>query len=137
MQESWGVGEAGFMNLVARAGYGFVAAKGKNPADEGAALAEYLRSSRPLGEVERQLLAELVMGDWRNTAGRKSVYAGSPRVVKIVEALRKLEADGWKKEAAKLQVASDFGVSRGTVENYQKMVAEREKHLAVHRDANK
>ena len=98
---------------------------------------EYLRSDRPLGEDERQLLAQLVTGHWRNRTGRQRVSAGSSRVLEIVAALRKLEADGWKKEAAKEQVASDFGVSRGTVENYEQMTVEREQLLAMLRDANK
>ena len=132
-----GVGEAGFTHLIVRAGRAFVAAKGKDPVEEGAALAEYLRSDRPLGEDERQLLAQLVTGHWRNRTGRQRVSAGSSRVLEIVAALRKLEADGWKKEAAKEQVASDFGVSRGTVENYEQMTVEREQLLAMLRDANK
>ena len=137
MQEGWGVGEAVFSNLVARAGRAFVAAKGKNPAEEGAALAEYLRSSRPLGEDERESLAQLVTGDWRNPTGRKNVTASNPRVIKVVEALRKLVVDGCQIEAAKMQVASDFRVSRGTVENYQKMVVQREEMHARYRGANK
>jgi hypothetical protein len=121
-----GVGEAYFTEMVVRAGRAFVAAKGKNPIEEGGPLAEYLRSERPLGADERQMLADLVTGDWRNRAGRKEVTPSSPRVIKIVKALRKHEADGMKKEAAKMQVASDFGVARATVENYERMTRERE-----------
>ena len=98
-----------FINLVVRAGHAFVAAKGKDPAKEGAALAEYLLSERPLGADERQLLAELVTGLWRSGAGRKEISPGNPKVVEVVAALRKLEAEGCKKEAAKMRVAADFG----------------------------
>lgn len=115
-----------FINLVVRAGHAFVAAKGKDPAKEGAALAEYLLSERPLGADERQLLAELVTGLWRSGAGRKEISPGNPKVVEVVAALRKLEAEGCKKEAAKMRVAADFGISRATVENYEQMTRGRE-----------
>lgn len=79
---------AGFTGLVSRAGRGFVAAQGKNPEIEGAALAEYLRSDKPLGRGERELLAELVQGHWRKRAGRAAINASQPEVVAVVKYLR-------------------------------------------------
>jgi len=119
--------EAGFMNSVCLAGRAFVAAKDKDPAIEGAALAEYLLSDRPLGSGERELLAELVTGIWRAPAGRSQILPGQKRVVEVVGALREAIDAGLPKEAAKIKVANDFGLSRGTVENYERMTIEREK----------
>jgi hypothetical protein len=119
--------EAGFSNLVARAGRAFVAAKGKDPEIEGALLAEYLLSDRPLGADERTLLAEMVTGCWRKPAGRGKVFPGQRQVIEVVAALREAVDAGTPKESAKLEVAKKFGVTRGTVENYERMTIEREK----------
>lgn len=118
--------DAGFMNSIVLAGRAFKAAKGKNPAIEGKDLANYLLSDRPLGLMERQLLAELILGEWRKPAGRGEVLPGQTRVVEVVKALRDKEGDGEKKEAAKLAVATEFGLSRSTVENYERMTIKRE-----------
>ena len=127
--QSAGVGgmtDVGFFHAVVRAGRAFVAAKGKDPAKEGVALAELLRAGCPLGPGERDLLADLVTGEWRDRPGRKDVRPGNQAVVDVVAELRRLEGEGCKKEAAKVQVAADFGISRATVENYEKMTNERE-----------
>jgi hypothetical protein len=56
--------------LIVKAGRSFVSAKGKDPAEEGAELAEFLRSDEPIGKEERDLLAQLVTGECRaNWAG--------------------------------------------------------------------
>ena len=48
-------------------------------------------------------------------------------MVEVVGALREAIDAGLPKEAAKIKVANDFGLSRGTVENYERMTIEREK----------
>ena len=121
--------EAGFTDKVVRAAHAFVAAKGKDPVTEGAALAKYLRSDHPLGKEERDLLAELVTGSWRSEAKRPEVLPGQKQVVEVVAALREAVDAGIPKEAAKLEVANKFSISRGTVENYESMTIEREKMI--------
>lgn len=121
--------EAGFSNLVARAGQAFVAAKGKDPEIEGALLAEYLLSDRPLGADERTLLAEMVTGCWRKPAGRGKVLPGQRQVIEVVAALRVAVDAGVPKEAAKAEVAAKFGLSVGTVENYERDTIKRERAI--------
>jgi hypothetical protein len=116
--------------LVVRAGRGFRAAEGKDPAIEGAALAEWLRSGAEIGEADRELLAQLVTGEWRRSAGGESVNAGQEVVQNVVFELRQRVEKGEKKEAAKEAVAQEYGVSRATVENYERMVKDREKAIS-------
>jgi len=123
-----------FMDMIARAGRSFVAAKGKDTSIEGAPLAEWLRSGAEIGAYERECLAELVTGEWRSPTGRKEVTAGQKVVVEVVKELRRRVSSGEKKEAAKLAVASQFGISRATVENYEKMTLERDQ---AHADGQK
>ena len=54
-----------FVKAVIAAARGFKAADKKDPSVEGRALAEYLKSDAPLGKEERELLSELVTGQWR------------------------------------------------------------------------
>jgi len=118
-----------FINLVALAGNGFVAAKNKDPFYEGQLLADYLRSNKPIGKDERELLAQLVQGDWGRKPGRRVVTPSTPIVKAVVERLRELIGEGWKKESAKAKVVEEFDVKRTTVDNYEKMVVEREKAI--------
>lgn len=119
-----------FSKAVRRAGAAFVAAKGKNPTIEGADLAELLLSGAEIGPGEREMLAELVTGQWRRGAGEagkaRELHPESKVVLEIVSSLRDKVAGGIKKEAAKSEVAASFCVSRATVENYEKMILERE-----------
>lgn len=116
-----------FLPLVVQAGRAFVAAKEMDPSEEGKALAEFLRSNNPIGAGERELLAQLVLGEWRNMAGRPEITASTPQVIKVVERLRELINQSWQKEAAKEQAAKEFKISLATVENYDRMIREREK----------
>lgn len=119
-----------FLPLVVQAGRAFVAAKGMDPSEEGKALAEFLRSNNPIGAGERELLAQLVLGEWRKMAGRPEITASTPQVIKVVERLRELINQGWQKEAAKEQAAKEFKISLATVENYDRMIREREEAVA-------
>ncbi len=127
--------EAGFSNLVARAGRAFVAAKGKDPEIEGALLAEYLLSDRPLGADERTLLAEMVTGCWRKPAGRGKVFPGQRQVIEVVAALREAVDARVPKEAAKAEVAVKFCLSVGTVENYERDTIQRERAIEEGRES--
>lgn len=129
--------EHGFTNAIALAGRAFVAAKGKDPENEGVELAKYLRADRPLSRAERELLAELVLGQWGSCAGRRPVLAGSPIVIEPVKRLRELVAKGWPKEAAKVQVADEFSISLSSVEGYEKLVKEREQKIEQAKPAHK
>lgn len=122
--------DVAFFHAIIRAGHAFVAAKGKDPEKEGAELAAYLLSDKPLGPSERAMLADLVLGQWRRRPGAQPVTAGTPDVQEVVKALRARVEAGEKKEAAKTAVAEAFGISRSAVENYERMVREREEAVA-------
>ena len=116
-----------FFHLVRKAAHAFIAAKGKNPATEGKELADYLRSDAPLGPGERDLLAEMVAGEWRRRAGGSRAALSPDKKQEAVRRLRSLVDGGMKKEAAKLQVAGEFGISRTTLEEIESESIERER----------
>lgn len=114
--------------LVARAGRAFVAAKGKDPAVEGQALAEWLRSGAEIGPDEREMLAELVTGEWRARKGRPerkgpgTVYA----MMLVADLEGRLKSYGPRRSlAAKQDTAKRFGESVRTVERYKQDADER------------
>ena len=113
---------SGITGMVARAGRAFIAAKGRIPEEDGAALAEWLMSGAPILEGDRELLAELVLGKWGRPPTRPETSASHPDVLAVVAAIR---AGGLQK-----QVAHSFGISLRTVANYLKMFEEREKAIA-------
>jgi hypothetical protein len=120
--------------LVVRAGRAFTAAKGKDPAVEGAALADWLRSGAEIGPAEREMLAELVTGEWRNRKGRpERVGPGHPYAQAIVSDLEKRLREYQPKMAlaAKQDTAKAFGESVRTVERYLEESNERKKALAT------
>ncbi len=115
--------------LVARAGRAFVAAKGKDPAIEGAPLAEFLRSDEPLGAGERELLAALVTGEWGLPKGRpQRVGPGHQDAAALVSDYRRRvsEYGPRREEAAAQDTAAKFGESTRTVRRYVQEAAERE-----------
>lgn len=119
--------------LIVRAGRAFVAAKGKDPAGEGAKLAEYLRSDAPIGAEERELLAELVTGEWRNKKGRpERVGPGHKYATAVVaEYRRRVEEYGPKREEAAAQdTAKSFDTTTRTVRRYVQEAREREAAIA-------
>ncbi len=121
-----------FRQAVMRAGRGFVKARDKKPEKEGAALAKYLNSDKPLSKAERSLLAELVTGEWRypdpvKGQNMKVKTAGNAKVKKVVCRLRELMNEGVQKTAAKYRVKEELDVSISSVENYEKIVLQREK----------
>lgn len=115
--------------LIERAGRAFVAAKGKDPMVEGAPLAEWLRSGGEIGPNERELLAQLVTGDWLKRQGRPERKGpGHPDAVAIVsDYRRRVEEYGPKgEEAAAQDTAKEFGESTRTVRRYVQEAKERE-----------
>jgi len=118
--------------LIVRAGRAFVAAKGKDPEIEGAALAEFLRSDEPIGQGERELLAQLVTGEWRMPKGRpERVGPGHPYAVAIVADYRRRRTEyGPKMETAAAQdTAKEFEVKPRTVRRYEQEARKREEAL--------
>lgn len=115
------VTEGNFLQLIVQAGRAFIAAKDMDPSEEGRDLAAFLRSDAVLGEAERELLAQLVLGEWRNRVGRPTISDCSPRVIEVVKRLRDLVSEGWPKEAAKEQVAVEWNIKRATVEHYERL----------------
>ena len=122
-----------FVAFVARAGRAFVAAKGKDPESAGTALAEYLRSGQPIGAGEREMLAQLVTGEWRNRKGRpERAGPGHPYAVALVEDYRQRCADygSGGEEAAAQDTAAQFGESRRTVRRYAEEADARDSAVA-------
>lgn len=120
-----------FFQMIIAAGHAFVAAKNGNPEEDGEPLAAFLRSEAPLGPGERELLAQLVLGDWRQRPGAKPVTASHPKVREAVSRLRELVDKGWKKEAAKVQVSKELKIGRSVVESYERKVIKREKAIEL------
>jgi hypothetical protein len=77
-----------FADAVRRAGRALTASKGQNPEEAGLALANLLRSGAELGPGEREMLAELVTGQWRRRVGPPSRAGERRRVREAVAALR-------------------------------------------------
>ncbi|MBR3370906.1 MAG: hypothetical protein IKG52_09765 [Rhodobacteraceae bacterium] len=118
--------------LVVRAGRAFIAAKGKDPAVEGAALAEWLRSGAEIGPAEREMLADLVTGEWRDRKGAKPRKSpGHSRAKEIVADLNsRLQKYGPKMgEAARQDTANAFGISVRTLSRYMKEAKELEQAI--------
>ena len=119
------VGSSQVTSLVVRAGQAFIKAKGKDPEIEGKPLADWLRSGEQIGEMERELLAQLVTGEWRKLKGRPAVKgSGHSNVQDIAKRYRTLQAEyGPRKSlAAKQDTAEEFSVSERTVERRDKEV---------------
>src|SRR6056297_321528 len=115
--------------LVARAGRAFIAAKGKDPTVEGKQLAQYLRGDEPIGPNERELLAQLVTGEWRSPKGRpERVGPGHQYAVSLVLAYRRRVSEYGPngEEAAAQDTALEFDESTRTVRRYLQETRERE-----------
>jgi hypothetical protein len=116
--------------LIVKAGRSFVSAKGKDTAEEGAELAEFLRSDEPIGKEERELLAQLVTGDWRNRKGRpERIGPGHAYAIALVSDYRRRIAENGPngEEAAAQDTAKHFGETTRTVRRYAKETRDREK----------
>ena len=121
---------SGIIELVARAGGGFIAAKGKDPAVEGAPLAKWLLSDAEIKPGDRELLAELVTGQWRRSR-RRSYGVGSERNQKILAFYHEREAHygARQKYNAKSDTEDKFGINRTTLQTLLR--EERERKDAV------
>jgi hypothetical protein len=75
-----------FFEALVDAGRSFRAVQGKDPEHYGSKLAQYLRSEKALGQGERELLAQLVTGEWRNA--RKHDNGHSRRIKEEVGRIR-------------------------------------------------
>jgi hypothetical protein len=109
------------MNMLVRAGRAFRAAQGKDPQIEGRDLAEWLRSGAEIGEAERELLAELVTGEWRQSKGRPNRPGpGSTRASEIVAfyTMRNDDLGPRLTKQALHETAKKFGESDRTIERY-------------------
>lgn len=116
-------GESALARALREAGAAWRGGKGADPGTEGAALASLLRGGAELRPGERELLAQMITGEWRRGSSRPPLGAGHPRVVEVVTALR---AIGGKRTAAVAEIAARFDITTRTVEAYEAMVRERE-----------
>lgn len=119
-------GETALARALREAGAAWRGGKEADPATEGAALASMLRTGMELRPGERELVAQMITGEWRRGSSRPPVGAGHPRVVEVVAALRQKLADGAVRKNAVTDVAARFGLTARTVEAYEAMVQERE-----------
>ena len=85
-----------FFDAVLKAGRGFRKVQDKEPIESGSKLAEYLRSDKPLGKGERELLAQLVTGEMRNPSkpvGRaKNIRLSVNNIMRRNKSLSKADA---------------------------------------------
>jgi hypothetical protein len=106
------------MNMLVRTGHAFVAAEGKDPAEAGAELADYIRKGN-LDDYELELIAQLVTGYWRREQN------GSPGV----STLKKQAAvDEYYKRAARYgrgcaaiakdEVACEFNITGSQLKHW-------------------
>jgi len=109
------------MNILVRAGRAFRAVEGKDPQIEGRDLAEWLRSGAEIGEAERELLADLVTGEWRQSKGRPNRPGpGSARASEIVAFYTRRNDDLGPRMTKKAlhDTAQKFEESDRTIERY-------------------
>jgi len=94
---------------------------------EGRELAEILRSNEPLGLGERELLAQLVTGEWCNTAGGQSHTYGDIMFAVTVSKYFKhrTKTDNIKKTAVYAECLEKFNVAESTVRKYIKLHEDR------------
>jgi len=82
-----------FFEALVDAGRSFRAVQGKDPEHYGSKLAQYLRSEKTLGQGERELLAQLVNGEWRNA--HKHDNGHSKRIKEEVGRIRSKKKCTW------------------------------------------
>lgn len=94
---------------------------------DGRELAEILRSNEPLGLSERELLAQLVTGEWCNTAGgQTNTYADIMFAVTVSKYFKhRTETDNIKKTAVYAECFEKFKVAESTVRKYIKLHEDR------------
>lgn len=90
-----------------------------------AELAGLLRSDRPLGAGERELLAELVAGELSRPHGRQPLGPGHPKVVSAVAEYRAALKAGEMEKNAATDVAARAGVSLSTIRQWDKLTRRR------------
>jgi hypothetical protein len=102
-----------------------MAAKGEDYETAGADLARYLRSDKPLGPEEREILAQLVTGELRRPRGRPPK---SPSNAEVVESSLQVRSNPSKakKDAIGANVKK-LGKSWRTLERHDSMVSERKR----------
>jgi len=112
-----------FLNAIVRAGK-LIQYKYRS---EGRELAEILRSNEPLGLGERELLAQLVTGEWCNSAGGQSKTYGDIMFAVTVSKYFKhrTETDNIKKTAVYAECFEKFNVAESTVRKYIKLHEDR------------
>lgn len=111
-------------------------------AGDATAMAAILRTpNKVLDEGEREYLAmmierlaEYARGDIGGNIGRRFKAAGHPDVCLVVERFNALVREGHQKSEAKAIVADSCNVSLRTVENYLKLVKDRDEVIASVRD---
>ncbi|MGJ8588800.1 MAG: hypothetical protein ACSHXW_11650 [Yoonia sp.] len=120
--------------MIVRAGRAFRAVEGKDPEAEGRELAEWLLSGAEIGPSEREMLAELVTGMWRQSKGRpERVGPGHPDARAVVDFYNRCNEKLGPRmtKVAKGQTADKFGISDKTVERY--LTEARERSEAIQR----
>ena len=106
------------MNMLVRAGHAFVAAEGKDPVAEGAALADYIRKGN-LDQGELELIAQLVMGYWRREQkGGARVSPAKKRAVVKVYKDRVVQCKRGGAKKVKAEIAREFNITEGQLKHW-------------------
>ena len=106
-------------NMIIRAGRAFRAAEGKDPEIEGADLADWLLSDAEITKGDREMLAELVTGQWRRKT-KASSAVGSQRVQEILAYYHERvgEYGPRQKKNAKADTIARFGIKLRRLNDY-------------------
>jgi hypothetical protein len=94
-------------------------------------LAEWLRSDKPIGTGERDLLAMLIEGELARPAGRPSFGPGAPHIAAAVLFYRHRK-EIFGEEAAAAEVAESINRSKSTIREWDRMTREREAEIRKH-----
>lgn len=112
-------GDANIIHMIVKAGRAFRAVEDLDPEEEGAPLADWLRSGAEIGPAERELLADLVTGEWRRSRGAPNRKGpGHAESIEIVQYYSEVLKAKSVRKIAKYETSEKFGISERTVERY-------------------
>jgi hypothetical protein len=106
------------MNMLVRTGHAFVAAEGKDPAEAGAELADYIRKGN-FDDAELELIAQLVTGYWRREQnGSRSVSRLQKKAAVDEYYKRAAEYGRGHAARAKIEVAREFDITESQLTHW-------------------
>jgi hypothetical protein len=106
------------MNMLVRTGHAFVAAEGKDPAEAGAELADYIRKGN-FDDAELELIAQLVTGYWRREQNGRPGVSALQKTAAVDEYYKRAAEYGQGGAArAKDEVAREFDITESQLKHW-------------------